>query len=136
MNRALTLGLVLLFVAGCTLPDERASLVPLPENSGPVAYAELLTRARRQADAANEAFMVNKWSDLEEAAKTLEQTARFMSKASDVPEKHKFTLAATSSTLAQDATKLLENAKAKDVKEANETLRRVLLTVRELRLDN
>jgi hypothetical protein len=136
MHRAFPLGLVLLCVTSCTLPDERASLVPLPENAGPVAYAELLTRARRQADAANEAFMVNKWSDLEEAAKTLEQTARFMSKASDVPEKHKFTLAATSSTLAQDATKLLETARTKDVKEANETLRRILLTVRELRLEN
>ena len=54
----------------------------------------------------------------------------------DVPEKHKFTLAATSTTLAQDATKLLETAKAKDVKESNETLRRILLTVRELRLEN
>ena len=124
----------LLFVPACAVP-ERVVLAPLPENGPPLPYAELLTRARVQATIATEAFYVNKWSDVEDAARGLEQTSRYLQKAEDVPAKQKEELAAHCTSLSKDAVKLRDAAKAQDVKEANDTLQRLNLTIRELRLD-
>src|SRR5262249_55519468 len=123
-------------IAGCALPPEQVPLKPLPENGPPQAYADLITRARVQATAANEAFYVNRWTDLEDAAKGLEQTARFLSKATEVPAKHKDTLAVEAGDLGKEAGKLREAAKAQEVKQATEALQRIHLKVRELRPDD
>ena len=53
----------------------------------------------------------------------------------EVPTKHKDTLAAVSGDLGKDAVKLREAAKAHNIKDATDTLQRVNLKVRELRLD-
>jgi len=136
MSRALCTAIFgLAIVAGCRLPPERLPPKPLPENMAPLPYAELLTRARLQASAATEAFYISRWSDLEDAAKGLEQTARFMDKAVEVPAKRRETLAADSAELKQVALKLVDAAKAQDVKQSNELLQRVNLRVRELRLE-
>jgi hypothetical protein len=135
MRRFVLLGCLLLPVAACQLPPERVPLQRLPENGPPLPYAELLTRARAQATVATEAFYVNRWTDLEEAAKGLEQTARYLVKAEDVPAKQKDTLGVVSGDLGKEAVKLREAATAKDVKQANDTLQRIHLKVRELRLD-
>jgi hypothetical protein len=135
MNRVLSLGVCLLVAAGCRLPAERLPVPPLPEDSQPLPYAELLTRARLQASAANEAFYVNRWSDLETAAAGLEQTARFLVKATEVPVKHKDSLATEAGDFGKEAVKLRDAAKAKDVKQCNEVLQRLNLKVRELRLE-
>jgi hypothetical protein len=127
-------GSFLVIVAACQAP-ERAPLRPLPDDGPPVPYAELLTRARAQCTIATEAFYVNKWDDVEDAARGLEQTAHFLPKAEDVPAKQKESLAAVTTNLNKDAVKLREAAKAKDEKAANEVLQRLHLTVRELRLD-
>ena len=134
MMRAACFCLALLCFVGCQLPDDRAPLVPLQENARPLSYAELLTRAKRESEAALEAFYINKWPDLEEDARMLEQTARFFGKATDVPDKHKDTLPAVSSDLAKQATDLQKAAQLKDVKLANESLQRIILKVREMRL--
>jgi hypothetical protein len=126
---------ILLTLGGCTLPQERIPLKPLPEDTPPLPYAELLTRARYQATAATEAFFVNKWGDLEDAAKGLEQTARFLTKAEEVPMKIKPTLQTVSEELRKESLKLREAAKSKDAKEVNTTLQRLNLQVRELRLE-
>jgi hypothetical protein len=136
MKRALILGIVLLSLSACQLPAERVPLRALPENGPPLPYAELLTRARAQAMTATEAFYDNRWQELEGTAKDMEQTARYLAKAVDVPPKHKDTLTVTSGDLGKDADKLREAAKAKDLKEANTALQRIHLMVRELRLDN
>jgi hypothetical protein len=133
MRRTLLLGCLLLLPA-CAVP-ERVVLQPLPENGPPLPYAELLTRARVQATVATEAFYVNKWSDVEDAARGLEQTARFLPKSEDVPPKQKDELTATCTSLTKEAVKLRDAAKAQDEKAANESLQRVNLTIRELRLD-
>jgi hypothetical protein len=135
MKRVVLLGCLLLAVAACQLPPERVPLARLPENGPPLPYAELLTRARAQATIATEAFYVNRWTDLEDAAKGLEQTARYLAKAEDVPAKQKDTLGVVSGDLGKEAVKLREAAAAKDVKQANDTLQRIHLKVRELRLD-
>lgn len=135
MHRARYLGFILFLLAGCQLPAERLPLRLLPEDGPPLPYAELLTRARMQATTATEAFYVNKWGDLDESAKGLLQTARFLQKSSDVPAKHKDTLPVMAGDLAKEATQLQEAAKAQEVKKAGEILQRITLKIREMRLD-
>jgi hypothetical protein len=134
MKRFLLTGLVLLSLSACQLPPERVPLQRLPENGPPLPYAELLTRARAQATVATEAFYVNRWADLEDAAVGLEQTARFLKTAEDVPSTHKDTLPVRSGDLRTEAMKLRAAAQTKNVKDANDALQRIHLTVRELRL--
>src|SRR5438067_8707942 len=138
MKRALWIGSgsLLLMLAACQAPPERAALTPLPEDSPPLPYAELLTRARYQATLATEAFYVDKWPEVEDAARGLEQTARFLPKAQDVPPKQKDALPVVSGDLSKEAGRLLEAARSKDVKQTNDALQRVQLVVHELRLDN
>ena len=135
MKRILLAASLLLPLCACQLPPERTPLPRLPENGPPLPYAELLTRARAQATIATEAFYVNRWDDLEDAAKGLEQTARFLAKAEDVPAKQKDVLPVISGDLGKDAGKLREAAAAKNVKGATDALQRIHLKIRELRLD-
>ena len=138
MKRALWLGsgTLLLALAACQTPPERAALTPLPEDTPPLPYAELLTRARYQATLATEAFYVDKWPEVEDAARGLQQTARFLPKAQDVPPKQKDSLPGVSGDLSKEAGRLLEAARAQDVKQANDAIQHVQLVVHELRLDN
>jgi hypothetical protein len=98
-------------------------------------YSELLTRARLQASAATEAFYMNRWGDLEDSARGLLQTTRFLRKATEVPPTHKGKLVAEADTLEKDAQKLLAAAKAQDVNATTAVMQRINLQVRELRLD-
>jgi hypothetical protein len=132
MKRTLLLA-SLLVLAGCQLPEDRLPR-PLPDDAPPMAYAELLTRARAQARVATEAFYVDKWAELEDAARGLEQTARFLPKAVDVPPSHKDLIPKVSTDLSKQAGKLREAALAKNEKDTTEILKQVNLKVRELRL--
>jgi hypothetical protein len=135
MYRVMTANLIVLLAVGCQLPQERVPLKPLLEDSPPLPYAELLTRARYQATAATEAFYVNRWGDLEDIAKGIEQTARFLKKATEVPATHHDKLNAAADALAQDAEKLIGAARNQNVQETNEIIQRINLKVRDLRLD-
>ena len=135
MKRLLLIAAGALFLASCQLPAERTPLKTLPDEPVALPYAELLTRARAQATNATAAFYVNKWDDLEESARGLEQTARYLTKAQEIPPKHKDTLASLSADLGKEAVKLRDAAKARNVKDATEVLQRVNLKVRDLRLD-
>lgn len=99
-------------------------------------YAELLTRARLQATAATEAFYVSRWADVQDAARGLEQTGRFLGRAVEVPARHKTTLVAESTSLAKEAAKLRAAADSQDAHGVNESLQRLNLHVRELRPDD
>ena len=136
MHRAACLVLCFTLTAGCRTAGERLPVTPLAEDAGPLPYAELLTRTRLQASSANEAFYLDRWLELEEEAKGLEQTARFLPKATEVPAKHREALTKDADLLGQEAAKLRVAAKAKDVKGSNEILQRINLKVRELRLEN
>ena len=136
MSRLLPIGLFLVLLAGCQLPAERLPLMPLPEDGPPLTYAEAVARARAQAMAGTEAFYVNRWGDLEDAARGLEQTARFLLKATDVPAPHRDTLPVQAGDHGKDAVRLRDAAKTKDVKTANDLLQRLHLKVRELRADS
>lgn len=136
MKRVVLSSAVLVLALGCQVPPDRTALRPLPDEAQPLPYAELLTRARLQASAATEAFYVSRWDDLEQAASGLEQSARFLTKAVEVPGKHKATVATESTDLAAEAAKLREAAKGQNVKETNDILQRVNLMVRQLRVDD
>jgi galactokinase len=123
----------LLVLAGCQAPPERVPVQRLPENGPPLPYAELLTRARAQATAATESFYANRWAEIEDAARALEQTARYLTRAEDVPANRKEVLP-RSSELAQEAVRLREAASARSDKDVNASLQRIHLMVRELRL--
>jgi hypothetical protein len=136
MKSALVVCLALFPLAGCQLPPERPPLRPLPAEVQPLPYAELLTRTRNLGIGATEALYVNRWADVEDIAKDLEQTARFLGKAEDVPARNKDKLADVSADLGKEAIKLREAARVKNVDEANDTLARINKKVRELRLEN
>jgi hypothetical protein len=134
--RAVLAGCLALTLCSCQVPAERAALPPLPEKVSSVPYAELLTRLRTQAKQATEAFYIDSWTELEEAAKGIELTARYLPKADDVPAKHKDTLAVAASDLGKEANRLREAAVAKSVKKSTTALQRIQLKIRELRLSN
>jgi hypothetical protein len=134
MHRIVCLAAVLGLI-GCHLPPEPIPVQPVPENGKVLEYSEVLNRARVQAGAANEAFYLDKWKELEDAAGALEQTAGYLAKATLVPDKHKDKLKANADELTKLTSKLREAAKTQNVKLANETLQRIHLKVRELRPD-
>ena len=132
MRRVLVQAMALLTLVGCQAPQDR--LPPdLPESVGPRPYAELLTRARAQAKVATEAFYINKWGDLEDAARGLEQTARYLSRAEEVPSTRKQALVSLSDELGKEAGNLRKAVLGKDEKETTAVLTRINFKVRELR---
>jgi hypothetical protein len=133
VNRLASSILLLPLFLGCQLPPEQVPLKPLVENGPPQSYADLMSRARVQAAAANEAFYVNKWIDLEDAGKGLENTAQHMPGATDVPARHRDKLTAEADDLSKEAIGLREAAKSEDARKAAESLQRINLMVRQLR---
>jgi hypothetical protein len=136
MKRTLICAALLAALVSCqTGPEQRSTpLPPLPEKVQAMPYGRLLERARAQAKAATEAFYVDNWADLEEAARGLEQIALYLIKAEDVPGKHADTIKTTSADLGKLAKSLREAATAKDVKKTTEVLTKIQLQVREMRL--
>jgi len=133
MYRVWMLGSLLLALAGCQAAPER-SLTPLPDKVSVMPYGRLLERARALATQASEAYYVDNWSGLEESARGLEQTAQYLTKADDVPIKHRDTLATATSDLGKLASSLKLAAQAKDVKKTNTILTSIQAKVREMRL--
>ena len=136
MNRALILIFGLVVVSGCAAPPERVPLMPLPDDGQPLPYADMLQRTRSLATSANEAFFVNKWTELEEAAKSMEKAARLLPKSTEVPPPRKERLETVSGDLLKEATRLREAARDKDEQRTNDALQRITLKVRELRPEN
>ena len=136
MNRALVTAIFLLGFTGCQLPPEQAALKPVPDDALPKTYADLLTRARAQAEAANGAFYLNRWSTLEDAARGLGQTAERLAKATDAPLKHRVKLTVEAGDLGLESAALLKAAQAQNEKQANEVMQRINLKVRELRAED
>lgn len=133
MTRILLSGTFLLML-GCAMPAERVQLQPLPETGQVLPYAELLTRVRAQASRANEAFFLDRWDDLEDMAKGIEQTSRFLAKAEEVPERNRKNLKEVTDDLGLIAKKLRGASAARNVKDTTESLQKINARVRDLRL--
>ena len=132
MTRASIAVLAILTIAGCRLA-EREGQNPLPENAPPISYAEMINRARGQAGSALDAFYIDSWMDLEQAAQRLEQSARLLPKTTNIPETFKTKVEGEADLLRQDAVKLTEAARTKNAPQVNETMQRINQRIRQLR---
>ena len=119
--------------AGCQLPAERLPVMPLPAEGQTLPYSDAVAKCRVWASAANEAFYVNRWSDLEEAAVGLEKTAQLLPKSPDLPAKLKSKIPAMTADLLKEVGRLHNSAKTKDVNATSQVLQRINLKIRELR---
>ena len=68
----------------------------------------MLQRAPLQVSRTIDAYYVDGWGELEDAARGLEQTAQYLAKAEDVPTKHKDTLVTISGDLGKLSKSLLD----------------------------
>ena len=82
---------------------------------------------------AHEAFYVDNWAEVEDAARGLEQTSRFLKRATVVPANLQASLSLRADNLGKDAAQLREAAKARNVDRINATLQRLHMQIRELR---
>ena len=119
-------------LAGCRAV-EREGMNSLPENAAPLSYEEMVNRARGQASSALDAYYIDAWLDLEQAAQRLEQSARLLPKSTHIPEAFKTKIEPESDLLRQDATKLLAAARAKNASAANDAMQRITQRIRQLR---
>jgi hypothetical protein len=132
MRRAACLIGFSLCLAGCQVPAERLPLMPVAEDGQPQKYADVLARARAQAAAANEAFYADKWVDLEEAAKALEETVKLLRGASDPPAKIKDKLDVDADDLSKEVKRLKEAAQTKNDKQATRSIQQIQLKVHDM----
>jgi hypothetical protein len=132
MHRAL-ISCLFLAVVGCQAPPQRAPVTPLPEDAAAQPFADLAVRARQQAMTALEAYYVDHWAEVEEAARGLEQTARFLRRATGVPPARQGDLSLRADTLADAAKQLRDAAKTRASEQVNSVLQRINAQVRELR---
>ena len=146
MRRTLLAGFALLALMGCQAIEDREVIRPLPPETGPkTTYTDLLLRARSQADVAVRRAYADIWADVEDVAKSLEQTAKLLPTAPEGP-KDKSDLGKLSSAIGEDAKKLSDGARAivnltgsnkdKKQKEIDELLRTISRNVRTLRAAN
>src|SRR5262245_50166174 len=134
MRRAFCLTDLGLALAGCQLsPDPQRSLQPLPVDGPVLTYNEVVQRARAQAMLATEAFYVDQWAEVERAAASLEDTARYLPRSLEIPTAQKGSVDGRSTSLAAEAAALKTAVKSRDEKKTNETMQRINLLVRELR---
>ncbi len=123
---------LLVSMVGCLIA-EREGMNPLPENAAPLSYEEMVNRARGQASSALDAYYIDAWLDLEQAAQRLEQSARLLPKSTHIPDAFKTKVQAESDQLHQDAAKLVEAARAKNATAANDAMLRITQRIRQLR---
>ncbi len=124
--------LLIVAMLGCRAA-EREGLNPLPDNAAPLSYEEMVNRARGQASSALDAYYIDAWLDLEQAAQRLEQSARLLPKSTHIPEAFKSKVEPEADLLRQDAAKLVDAAKAKNATAANDAMQRITQRIRQLR---
>jgi hypothetical protein len=127
------LGLFLL-LSGCQTP-ERAAIAPLPADTPSMSYKELTERAKRQVWAAYEFSCTDSWTEVEQAATSLQQTSGLLAKlrAEDVPDKQRPQFTRLVKELDEGAGALRDAGHAKDLKKTDEALNKLHITIRDLR---
>jgi hypothetical protein len=132
VRRIVSFGLIVTAV-GCQSTAPRAAVPLLAEDSAPLPFNDLVSRARQQAMTALEAYYVDRWPEVEEAARGLEQTTRFLRRSTDVPAARRGDLSLRADSLAEAAKQLREAAKSRASEQVNSVLQRINAQVRELR---
>src|SRR5437660_8937334 len=98
-----------LVCASCCGP-ERVPVPPLPVAGETAAYADLLTRLRIHAGAANEAFFTDDFESLAARARDIEQGAGYLPKATGAPKNSQARLDEEAAALAAEARALAKAA--------------------------
>jgi DNA-binding transcriptional regulator YbjK len=106
-------------------------LPPLAEGTA-ISLDELLIRARTQATRANEAFYVDDWATLEQAAIGLAATANRIPTSQGLLPDRKTEITAKSADLGLAASALQDAAKSKNVDLSTQLLQRIHRAVRDL----
>jgi len=133
MRKALAFGSLLLALSACATTTERTLPPPLPDKVTAMPYTQLLERARSQAARATEVSYDDNWSALAEAARGLEQTAKFMQKATDLPQANRDTFVLAAGDLGKLARDLSTTAAAQEREKSNELLTKINRKVREMK---
>ena len=94
---------------------------------GPMTYRDVIHRARSQATLATESFYIDQWQDVDRAAASLEDTARYLPRAVEVPATQKTSLEVRSQTLVKEAQALREAVKGRDEKKTTEAMKKINL---------
>jgi hypothetical protein len=128
MKGILVLAALAFLLPGCCV-RERQAMNLLPEGAV-VFYEELLDRAKLQVNVATEAFYVDDWAELKKVALALEQTARFLPKAPDLPKDRAKEVTQKAQELSKECLQLAQEAQAKDIKGVNARLQSINLHVR------
>jgi hypothetical protein len=123
MKRVLAAGALLLALSACQ-SAERAPVEPLPPRDQPVAYEDMVQRAWSLARNADDALYVDNWTKLTVIAVDLQNTAKRLPKATDVPANQKDdALPQRVDALAKASDRLLTHAQEQKVKEATLAIR-------------
>ena len=93
----------------------------------------MITRTRGQAGAALDAFYIDSWMELEQAAQRLQQSARLLPKSTHIPDTFKDKVGPESELLRKDADLLIEAARKQNAAQANEAMQRINDRIRQLR---
>lgn len=135
MSRAGPWCFFLVVLSGCQTP-ERAAIQPLREEGKPIPYPDLVLRAHSQVSAAQEFFFQDSWSEVEQAADALEQTARLLGKLepAEIPAPLKEGFPRHLEELTRAVADLHAAAKTRDIQASSEAFRKINVKVREIRV--
>ncbi len=125
---------VLICGSGCQSPEHQA-LEPLPGNAPPLAYPELVERARRQVWAAQEIFYRDDWDQLVKAAEALSQTAQQLAqfRADQVPARCRELWPKPVEEFRSAATQLQQHARQRDAILVAGDFQRLHLALKQIR---
>jgi Tat protein translocase TatC len=101
----------------------RKGLPPLPAEAESLPFAQLVERAQLDVLTASEAVEFGRWAELPPLADDLEQTGRFLKKASAVPDQYAKTVDDIAKQVAQDVGELRSAVEAEDAAKARTVLR-------------
>lgn len=128
--RGIALCVVLANLIGCVSSAERVDVPPTPINVQEMTYRDVLTRARLQATAATEAFYLDNWQSLQSTAGSLEETAKQIPQAQNVPADKKEQIDKDAARLASLARELGQAAQKQDIETSNDRLQQIGLLIR------
>lgn len=117
---------------GCVAPAERRDVPPAPAAAELLTFQQVLTRARLQATGATDAFYLDDWGTLQQAAQSLEQTAELMPRSEGIEEARRQELEPEAGKLASLARELSEAARNRNVADCTDRLQKIGLQIRQL----
>ncbi|GBD35302.1 hypothetical protein HRbin36_00412 [bacterium HR36] len=138
-RRAWVTGMVgIIYLASCGCQSlEKQALEPLPADGPPLAYSELVERARRQVWAAQEIFYRDNWEELIKASDALHETGQRLAQfsAERVPARCREVWPKPVEEFRQAVLKLRESARQHDAIQSANAFQTLHLVLKQIRPD-